>query len=130
MIKNQLDDLIAFVRTEDRVCPQPHHWHRLAEKIDYKIKSRFSESLTEREEALRQWWQLPPLILNGWIFSSSNEKHLRLLEQLRFLSKHEILFDEAERILRGLTLDDWYREPTTSGSYYDAYDPTLLYDEE
>ena len=125
MDQDRLSSLVAFVQSEDRVCPDKKHWHNFAMKIDNTIKSSFKASAGERERILKEWWEVKPLILSGWWASSAADKNSRLIEQLRFVGQHKSLLIVAEKFLRELPLDDWYRESTENPEYYKPCDPAF-----
>ena len=59
-------------------CPNPQEWARV-----YDVLSRFHEDSADRDHAPPK-----PLILNGWVFSSSGEKHQRWLQTVVWASSH------------------------------------------
>ena len=90
-----LEDLIAFVRLNGRVCPKPDHWHRLW------------QMLPDRRQGADGHWNPPlPVILGGWWDSPALLKMSVLEEQLRYAAAHGVL-DEVDAYLRSLGEREW-----------------------
>jgi hypothetical protein len=87
------DSLLAYVRSNDRICPVPDRWNELWELLE---RSRRSGSESPP----------PPLILAAWHSTSGLEKILRLDEQIRFAADQK-LTDHVDAFLRGLREDEW-----------------------
>lgn len=94
-MKNQLEELLQYVQSEGRICPEPGKWHELWEMLPDKKR-------------VGHGWQPPlPLILGAWNYASGIEKMLRLREHIEYAVKKRIL-DLVDRFLRSLKDDDWY----------------------
>ena len=89
---DQLSQLIFFVTSEGRICPQPALWAKLTEILKVTPSSKRPPK---------------PLILNGW-YAPDWEKRERLIQQLGFAANNGML-DAAEKYLREIDLDDWHR---------------------
>ena len=51
-----------------------------------------------------------PLILNGWAFSSDEEKQKRLVQQIEYASKDERIFEELKNFILKLSDSQWHKE--------------------
>lgn len=90
-----LDDLIAFVQLNGRVCPQPDHWHQL-----WKM-------LPSKRQADNGHWDPPlPVILGAWWHTPALLKIAVLQEQLRYAEAYGVL-DEVDLFVRGLAEQEW-----------------------
>lgn len=85
----RLDDLLRFASAEGRISPRPLALVRLRELLGPGSPE--------------------PAILGGWVYSSDTGKRRSLERQLRYAADHGRL-DEAERYLRALGDDEWYRD--------------------
>lgn len=63
---NEMQELISYVKSHDRVCPIPDRWQKLSNLIN----------------ANKPGHPYVPLILAGWAYSSNDEKRQRLVEQI------------------------------------------------
>jgi hypothetical protein len=69
---NNLEELIAYCKDKNRICPQPQMWNVLWEKL--KNKRRINSG-----------WQPPlPLILAAWWDTPAISKQIRLIEHIRW----------------------------------------------
>ena len=51
-----------------------------------------------------------PLILNGWVFSSDEEKQKRLVQQIDYASKDEKIYEELKNFILKLSDSKWHKE--------------------
>jgi hypothetical protein len=94
MISETVDNLIAYCRENDRVCPMPQHWHRLWEMLPNRVQ-------------VGAGWRPPlPLILAAWYDAPAILKMARLTEHIEWAAKHEAL-DLIGQFLRDLREEDW-----------------------
>jgi hypothetical protein len=92
---SELDQLLAYCREKERVCPVPRRWHELWEMLPEKTQ-------------LGIGWQPPlPLILAAWWEASDAAKQERLEEHLRWAADHGAL-GNANHLLRSLPESDWH----------------------
>lgn len=87
--------LLEYVKTNGRVCPQPMRWNTLW------------EMLPDRRRAGNGWEPALPLILAAWWDTPALQKHLRFLEHLEWAHAHGCV-DQVEAYLRVLPESDWY----------------------
>ena len=90
----KLMDLLSYVRTDRRICPQPLQWNALW------------ELLPDRRRSGSGWKPAPPLILATWWHTSSLEKQQRLQEQIEYAAQHGAL-DAVDAFLRSLKPEHW-----------------------
>ena len=90
-----LDDLLAYVRSEKRVCPNPQEWHQLWEMLP--DKKRVGQG---REPPL-------PLILDAWWDTPALSKMVRLEEHIRYAYQHGVL-EQVDAFLRQLKPEQWF----------------------
>ncbi len=88
-----LDELLAYVRENGRVCPLPNHWDGLW------------QMLPNRKRAGDRCEPPPPLILAAW-YSPALLKAMRLEEHIRYAAAHGALA-AVDRYLRSLTEEQW-----------------------
>ena len=90
-----LEELLQYVRDEDRVCPVPERWNVLWEMLpgQGRVGPRGQPGL--------------PLILSAWWHSSTSEKRRRVEEHIRWADEHGALA-EVDGFLRGLQESDWH----------------------
>ena len=50
-----------------------------------------------------------PLILNGWVFSSDEEKQKRLVQQIEYASKDEKIYEELKNFILKLRDIQWHK---------------------
>ena len=92
-----LDELLAYARDDQRVCPRPEQWNRLW------------QMLPDRHRLANGGWEPPaPLILAAWSATSTLAKMARLEEHIRYASDHGVL-PQVDRYLRGLAKEEWAR---------------------
>ena len=79
---------------EDFICPQPLVWHSTHERL---LKARPDGGLRGSSPPV-------PLILNGWVFSSDEEKRRRWQDTERWAEEHGF-----KALLPELKEDEEYR---------------------
>lgn len=89
-----LDQLLAFVRERDRVCPLPERWTELYELLPGTTRVGGG------------WHPALPLILGGWWHSSVRDKRERLAEHIQYAAAHGVL-SQVDQFLRGLAESEW-----------------------
>jgi hypothetical protein len=89
-----IDDLLLYVRENERVCPMPDAWNRL-----WKM-------LPRRRDSEGEWVPSLPLILGAWAHTSDVEKRNRLLEHIQSAADHGLLSD-VDQFLRAIPEDQW-----------------------
>lgn len=90
-----LEEVLAEVRKNNRVCPQPQKWRQLYDMLPDK----------QRKGA---GWEPPlPLILAAWWDTPALLKMLRLREHVEWAVAHDCL-QEVYVFLRGLPEDQWH----------------------
>src|SRR5471030_2397738 len=92
---DKLEDLLAYVQAERRVCPNPDQWNELW------------NLLPDKESLDGGWSPPPPLILGAWWHTSAGQKQLRLREHIEYGDKHDVL-DAIDSFLRGLAPNQWH----------------------
>lgn len=101
---DKLAALLAFVASDERVCPRPMEWQE------------FWELLPDARRTLDGWEPAPPLVLSAWWGASNEEKALRLQEQIEWAAARGGL-DAADSFLRGLNLEQWHHSTPTKPNY-------------
>ncbi|MBA2126065.1 hypothetical protein DLM45_07490 [Hyphomicrobium methylovorum] len=108
--EEQLQRLLVFASSEDRICPQPGKWDAI-----WRLLGQPRGDLE------------PPLILSGWAFSTDREKRERFSEHLRFARSKGRLY-EVDRFVRSLKEDDWH---TCDAAHLDrSYGDAIRQDQE
>jgi hypothetical protein len=92
-----MKDLIAYVTSNERVCPKPMKWDEM-----WKLMGSLSRNIPDFPGL--------PLILNGWGISTDKQKRLRLIEHIKFGNQIGVL-DKIDGFLRALSEDDWHHCP-------------------
>ena len=103
----KLEDAIASILVNDRVCPVPTRWNEL-----FNLLCRVAEDKGVDPP-------LMPLILGAWWFSSPVDKQDRLKSQLTWASDHGAL-EQAMKYLARLSENDWVHladAPSGKGDY-------------
>jgi hypothetical protein len=90
-----VENLVAYCRENDRVCPLPPLWNRLW------------GMLPARSRVGAGWQPPPPLILAAWHDTPATLKMRRLAEHVEWAAKHGSL-EAVGKLLRGLREEDWY----------------------
>lgn len=85
----RLDELLRYASAEGRISPRPLALARLRDLLGPDSPE--------------------PAIMGAWVYSSDTGKRRALERQLRFAEEHGLL-TEAERFLRALSEDEWYRD--------------------
>lgn len=89
----QIEQLITYVTSENRICPNPIEWDRVSRIIDVS----------------RPGHKCVPLILAGWAFSSDQQKRDRVIDQIKFAqSMGEDVLQKFAQSLYELKKEDWY----------------------
>jgi hypothetical protein len=88
-----VEQTLALVQKNDRVCPRPIHWVKL-----YR--------LLPRRQAATQGAEPPPPLLESGANAPALLKSLRLAEQVRWAAAHGVLGD-VHRFLEQLREEDW-----------------------
>ena len=91
---DDLEALIKYCKSNERICPMPDHWNQLW------------EMLPNRSRVGSSWKPSLPLILAAWDHSSPITKMDRLEEHLRWADAHGAL-KTVDVFLRSLHEDDW-----------------------
>jgi hypothetical protein len=94
LTEDKLKDLLEYVKTDGRICPNPPEWNTL-----WKM-------LPDRKRVGLGWEPPVPLILSAWWNSSHLEKILRLDQHIHYAADHGML-NEIDIYLRGLKPDQW-----------------------
>jgi hypothetical protein len=89
-----LEDLLDFVRQNNRICPHPQRWNELW------------EMLPERRRVGLGWEPALPLILAAWWDTPILLKSARLREHIEYASQHGAL-DQVNAFLRSLPETEW-----------------------
>ncbi len=91
-----VDDLISYVSSGGRICPNLVEWDRVSRIIG----------------VAKPGHQYVPLILAGWAFSSDLQKRQRLIAQIKFAETlGEEQFESFSQALYRLKKEDWYCGP-------------------
>ena len=86
-----VEELKKYVTSEKRICPMPLIWNEFLDIL--KIKDTMPPNLI-------------PLILNGW-FASDLSKRKRLLAQIDYASKNELMFKKLSEFILKIKEKDW-----------------------
>jgi hypothetical protein len=89
------NELIAYCRQNNRVCPQPGRWNEL-----WKI-------LPDRKQIGAGWEPPVPLILAAWHETPAMSKMVRLAEHIQWADSHRVL-PQVAAFLRNLREEDWH----------------------
>jgi len=90
----KLENLLLFIRSENRICPMPREWNKLWEILPNK-------------ERVGAGWNPPlPLILAAWHKTTHLEKIERLRTHIQYAADHSVL-DEVDTFLRSLSPNQW-----------------------
>lgn len=92
---DRLQDLVAFCRSNGRVCPVPTQWDTLWELLPHKRRAGVG------------WQPSLPLILAAWWHTDDSEKMSRLEEHLRWAANNDAL-GPIEQFLHSLSEDRWH----------------------
>ena len=94
-MSDTVNDLIAYCRENNRVCPQPQQWHALWEMLPSRVRRGAA------------WEPAPPLILAAWHDTPAMLKMLRLAEHIQWAAKHNSL-ETVSKFLRTLSEGQWH----------------------
>ena len=94
-MSKEADDLIAYCRENNRVCPNPNPWNEV-----WKI-------LPDRKQIGAGWEPPLPLILAAWYDTPAMSKMLRLAEHIQWADNHGAL-PQVAAFLRNLREEDWH----------------------
>ena len=90
---NSVEDLILYVKSDKRVCPNPSEWDQISQIIG----------------AAKPGHKCVPLILAGWAFTSDQQKRDRLIEQIHHaIYLGEDIFQTFAQAIYDLEKEDWY----------------------
>ena len=89
-----LEDALAEVKKNERVCPMPMQWRDLYEILPNKRRRGSG------------WEPSLPLILAAWHEAPALSKMMRLQEHLEWADSHGCL-DEVMAYVQGLSEDQW-----------------------
>ena len=90
-----LEEVLAEVQKNKRVCPQPQRWQQLF------------DMLPDKQRKGAGWEPPPPLILAAWWETPAMSKMLRLRAHIEWASSHGCLV-EVYSFLRELPEDQWH----------------------
>jgi len=90
-----LEEVVAEVQKNNRVCPQPQKWQQLYEMLRNNLREGGG-----LEPSL-------PLILAAWWDTPALSKMLRLREHVEWAATHGCL-EEVHSFLRKLPEDQWH----------------------
>lgn len=90
-----IEELIAYCRENDRVCPAPQLW------------SELWEVLPNRTRVGNSWNPAPPLILAAWHETPALMKMVRLREHIEWSARHGAL-EQMAQFLRALREEEWH----------------------
>jgi len=92
---NTLEELIAYCKDKNRICPQPQLWNEMWKKLKDK-------------KQINSGWQPPiPLILAAWWDTPIISKQIRLIEHLTWANNHGQL-KEIANYLTTLKEEQWF----------------------
>ena len=91
----KLESLLEFIKSEERVCPEPRWWHELWEMLPREGKPGSGPA-----PGL-------PLILGGWHYSNDLMKMIRILDHVEWAASQGVLA-EVDAFLRGLPEEEWH----------------------
>lgn len=94
-IMTTLNDTLALVKSNARVCPQPQKWNQLY------------DSLPNRRRVGNGWEPAVPLILAAWWDTSDIAKIGRLQEHIEWAAQHGAL-NKVHEFLASLGECDWH----------------------
>ena len=86
-LSEEYEHLLRYVKSNNRICPQPMIWNELYER------------LPNRKRVGLGWEPSLPLILAAWWDTPALVKQLRFLEHLEWAHKHGVLKQVAAFLL-------------------------------
>lgn len=90
-----LENVLALVQQNRRVCPQPQRWNELYQMLPGKKRKGAG------------WEPALPLILAAWWHTPAMSKALRLREHLEWAESHDCL-DDVHSFLAALPESEWH----------------------
>ena len=81
-----LNELINFLKEKNIICPLPIIWNDMYKLMVREIHTRESNWVVDT--IYENYGTPPPLVLNGWNFSTDDEKKERFLEHLNIANKN------------------------------------------
>lgn len=95
-ITTQIEEVISYCRSNDRVCPMPNYWNILFNKLK-----------NIRQLPSGGWEPSLPLILSAWHKATVKAKQIRLTEHIYWAAKENQL-NEIFEYLKGLKEENWF----------------------
>lgn len=92
---SSLEELLAEIQKNNRVCPQPQRWQQLFDMLPNKHRTGAGLEPS------------PPLVLAAWWDAPAMSKMLRLREHIDWAASHGCL-EEVSLFLRELPEDQWH----------------------
>ena len=90
------EELIKYIFSNGRFCPQPGKWHELW------------EMLPDKKDNPKGGWTPPlPLILGAWCNTPGIVKIARMQEHIEYAAEHGVL-EKVDAFLRLLSEDEWF----------------------
>lgn len=102
--QRELEALLAFARSDARICPRPMEWQA------------FWKMLPNVRPMPRGWEPPAPLVLAGWWDSTNDEKAQRHELHIRWAAEHGAI-EVAGAFLRGLPAEAWHHSDPTKSNY-------------
>lgn len=90
------ENLLKYVFSNRRVCPQPGKWHELWEMLPGK-----------KQDQKGNWTPSLPLILGAWNNTPGIVKMDRMQEHIEYAEQNNFL-SEVDAFLRSLSEDEWF----------------------
>ena len=90
-----LEELLALIQTNNRVCPLPQRWQQLY------------EMLPNKRRVGNGWEPSLPLILAAWNDTPALSKMQRLREHIEWASAHNGI-EEVHSFLKALPEEQWH----------------------
>ena len=94
-MKISKETLLEYVKSNNRICPEPIAWNRLYELLKN----------TKRKGG--GWEPALPLILAAWWETTGLQKMLRLIDHIEWAESNGQL-EEISKYLFGLKEEEWY----------------------
>ena len=94
--KIQIEEVLSYCKSNDRVCPMPNYWNDLFKKL--KNTKQISSG---------GWEPGLPLILAVWYDASAMAKQIRLTEHIQWADKENQL-NEIFEYLKSLKEENWF----------------------
>ena len=84
-----LDEFIKFIEEKHIICPLPIIWNDMYKLMVREIHTKESDWVVDT--IYKKYGTPPPLVLNGWNFSTDDEKKERFIEHLNIANKNSKL---------------------------------------